>query len=88
MIGISQDELDMIEALGKARADTQREMKKEAWKIIRSEVKCHEDDYKTLKVIFNRIYDMAVRDCLINMITVRSALLEDIMEEGDPHDGE
>lgn len=87
MIGISQNDLDMIHALGDAQAEAQREMKKEAWKIIRSEVKCHEDDYKTLKVIFNRIYDMAVRDCLVNMITVRSALLDDIMKGGDPHDG-
>lgn len=88
MVEITRSDLEMIESLGKAQADAQREMKKEAWKIIREEVKCHEDDYKTLKVIFNRIYDMAVRDCLINMITVRSALLDDIMEGGDPHDGE
>ena len=88
MIGISQNDLDMIKATGDAQAAAQREMKKEAWKIIREEVKCHDEDYKTLKAIFNRIYDMAVRDVLINMITVRSALLEDIMEEGDHHDGE
>lgn len=83
MIGISQNDLDMIKAMGDAQAAAQREMKKEAWKIIRSEVICHEDDYKALESIFNRIYDMAVRDVLINMITVRSALLEDIMKEGD-----
>ena len=88
MVEISQRDLDKIKALGDAQADAQRKMRDDSWKIFRKTVECHPDDYETIKSMFYHAYDMGVKDCLINMITVRSALIEVAMEGGDPHDGE
>lgn len=87
MISISQNDLNMIHALGDAQADFQKKMRDDSWKEFRKTVECHPDDYETVKRLFYRAYDMGVKDCLINMITVRSELLKD-MEVGDHHDGE
>ena len=86
MLVMSQKDMDMIKTLGDAQADAQRKMKDDSWKVFRKTVECHPDDYETVKRLFYRAYDMGVKDCLINMITVRSALLE-VMEGGDSHDG-
>ena len=88
MLEISQKDMDMIKTLGDAQADAQRKMRDNSWKVFRKTVECHPDDYETVKRMFYRAYDMGVKDCLINMSTVRSALIEEVMEGGDHHDGE